>query len=95
MPSRDYAKEFAITGNVLIDGQRVGTFCILHAIFGAANTDKAFPIKLGRTPNGYIQIRSKNGGRTYDASTGATAWTGDSMTLRNDVAGEDVWLLIL
>jgi hypothetical protein len=83
-----------INTSPILDNSRIGPYVYCAArVFASANTNTVFPHILGRVPNGYVMYRTP-GGLVYDASTGITAWTLNSITLRATVAGTySFWLL--
>jgi len=52
------------------------------------SNDVTIPIKLGRQPSGYIQVRTPvGGGQVTDGSNLGTDWTPSSIVLQATVSG--------
>lgn len=83
-----FVTEYYVNGKIVDPGGgvRVGTTCFL--MDRAVGTgDTVLQHALGRIPNAYKAVRNSSGGVLFDATTGITAWTPLTITLRATIAG--------
>lgn len=85
-----------IITSTLVDNASVGTLraCVARTMNATANTDTTLTHALGRTPNGYLVLRSQKGGVLYDGTNLGSDWTASQIVLRSTVAGDVVTFFV-